>query len=368
MPAGCPGCGVDHVRGAPDCPEARLQEVLGGKYRLEALVGSGGCGAVYRAAHVLLETPCAVKMLLPRFARDARLARRFLIEAKTAASLKHPGIAQVTDYGAAGDGAPYLVMELLDGRNLSQVLKRRGGPLRAGEAVSVAVDVLEALSVAHAAGVVHRDLKPENLMLVRDADGVMRPKILDFGIAKVKMVEGEKGLTATGDFVGTLRYASPEQITSSKTVDERADVYSLGAVVFFLLTGRSPIEGRSTSEVLSNFVSGKIARSPAAQGADVPEALDAIVSKALALHREDRFRSAKDMLAAFKGQNQEVVSTVPTIEGSWDWLGSVSLRWRVLLAVLVLAVTVWCFARLVPRGYGPPERSSVPSAAEPSSR
>jgi serine/threonine protein kinase len=361
MPAGCPGCDVDHVRGAPDCPAARLLEVLGGKYRLEALVGSGGCGAVYRAAHVLLETPCAVKMLLPKFARDARLARRFLIEAKTAATLKHPGIVKVTDYGAAEDGAPYLVMELLEGRNLSQVLRQRGGPMRAGEAVAVARGVLEALSVAHAAGVIHRDLKPENLILARGADGLMGTKILDFGIAKVKMAEGEKGLTATGDFIGTLRYASPEQITSSKNVDERTDVYSLGAVVFFLLTGRSPIEGRTTSEVLSNFVSGKIERSPASLGANIPASLDAVVAKALALRREDRFRNAQEMLSALRGQDQELVSTLGTVEPSGDWLSGVSFRWRVVLSLLLLAIAILAFSRLTPRTEGPPPRSSPPS-------
>jgi serine/threonine protein kinase len=374
MRAGCPECDVDHVRGAPDCPAARLREVLGGKYRLEALLGSGGCGAVYRAVHVLLETPCAVKMLQPKFARDGRIAQRFLLEAKTAASLKHPGIVNVTDYGPAEDGAPYLVMELLEGPNLSQALKQRGGPMRPGEAVAVARGVLEALAVAHAAGVVHRDLKPENLILARAADGRMRPKILDFGLAKVK-IEGAKGLTATGDFIGTLLYASPEQITNSKAVDERTDVYSLGAVLFFILTARRPVEGRTPSEVLSNFVSGKIERNPAALRADVPASLDAFVAKALSLRREDRYRNAQEALSALSGEHEEPIlaGDVRREEGkdaaeeNTDWLGAIAWRWRILLALLLLVIAILVFSRLTPPTEGPTP-SGVPSTtAKPSS-
>ena len=299
----CLRCDRDHARGSPDCPAQRIGSVLDGRYRLMSLLGSGGCGAVYGAVHVRLGNRVAVKMLLPRLARDPDLARRFLREAQSAATLSHSGIVKVTDFGSAEDGVTYFVMEHLAAANLATLVRERG-PLPSAEVTTIAAKVLEALSAAHRAGIVHRDIKPENILYLRGGDGGGQIKIVDFGLAKV-LESSDPNLTETGRFFGTLNYASPEQLSNSKAVDARSDLYSVGAVLFFLLTGRNHVGVGTMAEIISRVLHGEVERHPAAVQPATPAFLDAMVARALAPEPEKRYRSADEMLADVRRHQPE---------------------------------------------------------------
>ncbi len=312
MGEGCSRCDVDHGRDSDECPGRRVGRTLDGKYKLDGLLGIGGFGAVYQATHLQLGAPFAVKTLLPRFSRQPGLAARFLREARSAASLRHPGIVRITDFGTEAD-FPYFVMERLEGESLSDLVRGRTRPLPIEEALGIAGSVLDALAAAHSAGIVHRDLKPQNLFCVPSKDGPLQVKILDFGLAKLRSETQGEELTETGAFLGTLQYASPEQMQNSKSVDARADVYSMGAVLFFLLTGRNAAQGTSETEVLARVVRGEIDRQPASLRPEVPPWLDRVVARALAYRPEDRFPDAAAMRAAL------VSSPIgPTVDLSGD--------------------------------------------------
>lgn len=309
----CPGCFDDHLPGSPDCPAGRLGEVLDGRFRLDAILGAGGFGAVFRAVHLGLVAPFAIKALLPRLARNESVVERFLREARTAASLDHPGIVRVTDVGL-DHGIPWLAMELLEGEALSERIVRRGA-LQAPEALAIADAVLEALAYAHRRGVIHRDIKPHNIFLVTTDDGSLRVKLLDFGLAKVVAEEAAPQLTQTGEFLGTLQYASPEQVSDARSADPRSDVYGIGAVLFAMVTGRSPASARTASEVLSQVVTGRIERHPQEINPAVPGAIDAVVARALAFEPNDRPASAEALrreLAAARDDAASMVSA-PTL-------------------------------------------------------
>jgi serine/threonine protein kinase/formylglycine-generating enzyme required for sulfatase activity len=320
---GCPRCDRDHSRGSPDCPASRLGRTLGGRYRLDALLGAGGFGAVYRARHLELESEFAVKMMLPRYSRNPALAERFLREARTVAALEHPGIVRVTDFGSDDDGTPYLVMELLKGISLADLLFERRTQMQLETCVELARGALSALAAAHRKGVVHRDLKPENLFCNTPAGGAMQIKILDFGIAKLRLAEeAGRGLTESGEFLGTVHYAAPEQLTDAKRADERSDLYSLGAVLFVMLTGAEPVAGGTSAEVVSLVLAGRVRRHPRELRPEIPDWIDAAVATALAHDPADRFASAEAMLAAFAatpstaaGDRHEQTARLPPTRG-----------------------------------------------------
>jgi formylglycine-generating enzyme required for sulfatase activity len=306
MSASCPRCGIDHSAGSSDCPAARLGSVLGGRYRLEGILGIGGFGAVYRAVHEPLARPFAVKMLTAPLARRPEIAGRFLREAKVVAALDHPGIVRVTDYGSDADGSPYLVMDLLTGRTVRERVRATDGGLPLDELLTIAREALEALDAAHQQGVVHRDLKPENLFLVEG--GVGRVRLLDFGLAKI--VESADGLTRSSEYMGTPQYSSPEQIERFGRVDARGDLYSMGAVLFFMATGEAPVAGADTLEVAVRVVQGEVERHPRRLRRDLPAAFDDLVARAMAHAPEDRFASAAEMLAAL-----DSVGSQPSLAG-----------------------------------------------------
>ncbi len=222
--------------------------VIDDRYEVEAVLGEGGMGTVYRVRHRILERLFALKALRLELARDADLGERFLREARAVASISHPGVVQITDFGALPTGQTYFVMELLTGEPLSFVL-RKGGPLPAARAVRLLLEMIEALSAAHAAGVVHRDLKPDNVLVCPTQTGET-VKILDFGLAKVA---GQSRLTQAGVVFGTPHYMSPEQ-ASGGTVDERTDLYALGVVMYEIFTGRVPFEADSYMGVLTKHL------------------------------------------------------------------------------------------------------------------
>ena len=222
------------ARGAAAPSEARADARLGmtvDKYTIVRQLGRGGMGAVYEARHARLSRRFAIKFLLPEVATNREVLRRFENEAKAAGGLEHPNLAAVTDVGQAPDGAPYLVMEFLEGEDGATLL-RRHGPLSVRRAADIVVQACRGLAVAHRAGIVHRDHKPENIFIATAGDGRDQVKVLDFGIAKLRSVDASVA-TGTGATFGTAFYMSPEQARGAGEVDHRSDVWSLGVVVLY---------------------------------------------------------------------------------------------------------------------------------------
>lgn len=270
--------------------------VLGEKYRLVSIMGEGGMGTVWRGEHLALGAPVAVKLLQAREASSAEARARFDAEAKVAASLRGPHVVQVFDFGFdAATGAPFIVMELLEGESLRERLLR--GPLPPAEVARVVTHVARALTRAHERGVVHRDLKPANIFLVREGEGVIA-KVLDFGIAKQGSLTLGRGLTTTGTLLGTPWYMSPEQIVSSKSVDFRADLWSLAVIAVESLTGRLPFDADNIAGLALAISSGR--STPPSQLGWVPSGVDAWFARATAARSDARFGSALELASALR--------------------------------------------------------------------
>ena len=270
-----------------------------GRYEIQDLLGAGGMGEVYRAFDTELRRPAALKFLPAEIAADPKRLARFEQEALAASGLNHPNIVTVYDVGQAEDGRRFFATELVDGVTLREHVKRR--PLRLGEVLDIAAQVASALVAAHAEGIVHRDIKPDNIMIRRDG----YVKVLDFGVAKMSgrpdsSVDPEAAtralvVTDAGAVMGTVSYMSPEQ-AGGGVVDARTDIWSLGVVIFEMLTGHLPFKGKSASHTVVSILDDEPA--PLAQYlADAPEPLQEVISDALAKDPEARFQTAKQMLA-----------------------------------------------------------------------
>ncbi|HVK83609.1 MAG TPA: serine/threonine-protein kinase [Kofleriaceae bacterium] len=295
--ADCQMCGANHPDGGTRCPDERTGQMIGTKYRIGALLGVGGIAAVYAAEHPVLRREIAVKILHRRYARDAELGARFVREARETAALGHPAFVRVHDAGTTDDGCAFIEMDRLEGRDLYS-LRTEQGPLPHERVVNIAIDVLDALSVLHARGVIHRDLKSSNIYVVPSDGTGEKIKLLDLGFAKV---EDDLALTNKDQLLGTPFYISPEQYNDPTAVDARADLFSLGIVMFEALVGDWPYAWSNKRDLLGKVMRGDLERHPATRRADVPDWVDAIVAKALAHARDDRFASAlemKDALAA----------------------------------------------------------------------
>jgi serine/threonine protein kinase len=274
----------------------RPGDLLVGKYRVERVLGQGGMGVVVAAHHIQLDEKVALKFLLPEGLKNPEAVARFIREARAAVKIKSEHVARVSDVGQLENGSPYMVMEYLDGRDLAAWLKQRGAM-----SVEMAVDfVLQAIAEAHAVGIVHRDLKPANLFCVLRADGQLSVKVLDFGISKVT-TPGTHGhdMTNTAAIVGSPMYMSPEQLQSSKGVDTRTDIWSLGVILFELLTVRVPFQAEAVTELVI-----KIATAPALPvrlvRPDVPAGLEQVIATCLEKDRERRFASVSELAIALK--------------------------------------------------------------------
>ncbi len=263
------------------------QKVFGGRYEVIGRAGSGGMAEVYRARDELLGREVALKVLSERFSRDKAFVERFRREAQAAANLSHPNIVSLYDYGS-DDDTYFIVMEFIDGKALSDVIAAEA-PLMPERAADIAAEVAAALQRAHSAGLVHRDIKPGNIMITSAG----QTKVTDFGIARALRRDGETTMTQTGMVIGTAAYLSPEQ-AQGNTVDARSDVYSLGCVLYEMLTGRPPFAGDTPLSIAYKHVRESAAR-PSQSNADVPRELDAIVLKALAKNPDNRYDSATEM-------------------------------------------------------------------------
>jgi serine/threonine-protein kinase len=271
--------------------------VLDGKYELIGLLGKGGMGEVWEAERVGLHRRVAVKFLLRNLAESRDARARFLAEAKVSGRIDHDNICEVLDLGVDEHEALYYVMPLLRGEPLDAALAK-DAPFDIERACDITFQVLAGLSAAHRAGIVHRDLKPENVFLTTIGDRHDFVKILDFGIAKAlgttTWKQREASLTKTGAVVGTPFYMAPEQARGIKDIDGRVDVYSMGVILYEMLTGRRPIDGESANEVFWNIWLGTIAM-PSTHRQDLPPQIEDVVMGAMARAREERYASADDM-------------------------------------------------------------------------
>jgi serine/threonine protein kinase len=309
----CPRCGRQFSNDVLICPndltplqaeqtfsdiptDPLLGRVFEGKYRLEERLGSGSMGTVYRATHLLIDRQVALKVLSQRFVGDQTAQQRFRREARAAGRMQHPNAVTVTDFGATGDGYLYIVMELLEGRTLRDLLAREA-PLDPARAVSLMLQVCAAVGAAHEAGLIHRDLKPANIFIEQRANLPAAVKVLDFGVAKFVVEEHDDDyntLTQVGAIIGTPRYMSPEQSSGVAALTPASDVYSLGIILYEMLTGVAPFSGDTPLAIALKQVS---AAPPPMQeaGVSVPAELDQTVLHALAKDPGNRPRDAGEL-------------------------------------------------------------------------
>jgi serine/threonine-protein kinase len=272
--------------------------ILAGKYRIERMIGEGGMGVVVAAMHLHLGTQVALKFLLQDMAMNQQMSERFMREARASALLKSEHVCRVSDVGMLDNGAPYIVMELLTGQDLSSML-RNHGPMPISTAADYMLQALSGLAEAHAANIVHRDLKPGNLFWTQRPDGSALIKVLDFGIAKAPG-SSNFSMTQTSTVMGSPGYMSPEQLKSSKVVDARSDIWSMGVVLYELVTGKTPFEGESITELAL-----KVAMDPTpVLPGHFPPAFQAVITRCLEKDPARRYNDVADLaqaLAPFAG-------------------------------------------------------------------
>ncbi|HVY29147.1 MAG TPA: serine/threonine-protein kinase [Polyangiaceae bacterium] len=270
--------------------EPREGDILAGKFRIERVLGVGGMGMVVSAMHIHLDERVAIKFLLPEALSNGEAVARFGREARAAVKIKSEHVARVIDVGALETGAPYMVMELLRGHDLSNIL-RDSGALPVHLAVQYVLQACEALAEAHAIGIVHRDLKPANLFLTARADGSPCIKVLDFGISKVTGKSGsgsDMGMTRTQSIMGSPLYMSPEQMASAKDVDQRSDIWAIGCVLYELVTGRVPFEAETMPQLCTLILHAE-PPSPRTIRPEIPEQLEQAILRCLRKPREQRY-------------------------------------------------------------------------------
>ena len=271
--------------------------VIVGRYRLERRLAVGGMGELWVATNLSLEQRVAIK-LLRRNSRSAASAERLVREARTAARVRHRAIVQVFDVGVTEDGEPFLVMELLVGRDLSE-LARFAGPLDAVQATQLLIPVLSGLAAAHAQGIVHRDLKPENVFLADLDGGRVQPKIVDFGIARVALPIAGPRLTSVGMLIGTPAFMAPEQIECLDDVDGRADLWAFGVTFYSMIAGDVPFTGSDPQALFDAILDAHVSFPTRAQSLDGD--LWAIITDCLRRDRKDRWQRAEEVEAALTG-------------------------------------------------------------------
>ena len=267
-------------------------DVLAGKYRVERVLGVGGMGVVVAATHLALDQRVALKFMLPEVLSNPDHVSRFLREARSVVRLKSEHVARVLDVGTLDNGAPYIVMEYLDGIDLGGYFVQRG-PMTANEAADLILQACEAIAEAHALGIVHRDLKPANLFLTHGADGNALVKVLDFGIAKA--TTGELQLTRTQSVMGSPGYMSPEQMRSSRTTDARSDIWSIGVILYQMVTGTVPFDAETFTELVVRVTTEPPTPLPANR---LPPAFAAAINRCLEKDPNRRYQHIGELALA----------------------------------------------------------------------
>lgn len=292
---------------------------LDDKYLVEEAVGAGGMGAVYRARHLSMDRPVAIKFLHQRFVEDEAARSRFQTEARAAVKLCHPNAVSVTDFGQTSEGVVYIVMELLEGRTLREILSREA-PLETARATSIMLQTSDAVAAAHVAGIIHRDLKPSNILVTQSADQPAVVKVLDFGIATFAADDDEDApdLAQTNTVIGTPRYMSPEQHNGNE-LTPAADVYSLGVILYEMLAGTVPFSGSTPAEIAEKHANNP-PHAPREIVATIPEDVERVVLHALEKEPADRpanageFRRELLETAERLGLEHNAVKSAPGIE------------------------------------------------------
>ena len=272
-----------------------------GNYRVLQQLGEGGMGVVCLAQHPVIGRKVAIKLLHPALSTHPDVVTRFFNEARAIHMIGHENVVEILDFGQTDGGQPYFIMEFLEGETLSEPIAR--GPMDPDEVALIADQICRALSAVHAKGIVHRDLKPQNVQLVTKADGSLQVKLLDFGVAKIlASPDGvQSAKTRTGSLMGTPLYMSPEQCKGARAVDYRADIYSLGVMLFEMLAGRPPFLAEGIGEL---FTLHMFQRAPLLRdiAPNVPPHMAAAVMRSLAKEPQDRFQSMEEFRAAFAGE------------------------------------------------------------------
>jgi serine/threonine-protein kinase len=277
----------------------REGQILAGKYRVESVLGVGGMGAVVAAHHVQLDERVAIKFLLPAMLHSPELVGRFAREARAAVKIKSEHVARVMDVGTLENGAPYMVMEYLDGGDLAAWIQKTG-PLPIEQAVDFVLQACVGVASAHAIGIIHRDLKPANLLCTRSNDGQFVIKVLDFGISKVMSLSAADAggaMTHTAAVMGSPYYMSPEQMQSAKDVDARTDIWALGVIMYELLTGSTPFPGESYAQIAIKVATSSFVRVRSARP-DAPLGIEAIIFKCLEKDKDRRYGNVAELALA----------------------------------------------------------------------
>jgi len=279
--------------------------IIRNKYEIVARIGVGGMGVVYRGRHLTFNEVCAIKILNDSTAEDKTFLQRFQTEAVVTRKLRHPNAVRVDDFDYTDDGRPFIVMELVEGKNVGEVLQAEG-PLQVPRAIRISTEVARALGAAHNLGFIHRDIKPGNIVLTHDDQGREMAKVLDFGIAKLRQAAGDpqSGMTMTGMVVGTPLYMSPEQFMGKKAgeeIDGRTDLYSLGVVLYQMVTAQLPFEGDTLYSLMMHHMQGNV-RPPdeVAPELHIPGSLSRVILKAIDKDRAARFQNADEFIAALE--------------------------------------------------------------------
>lgn len=295
--------------------------ILDDKYCVEERLGEGGMGAVYRARHLEMDRPVAIKVLQQRFVEDEAARNRFLIEARAAVMLRHANAISVTDFGQTSEGCVYIVMELLEGRTVREILSREG-PIETARAISMMLQASDAVAAAHDAGIIHRDLKPSNILVTQSADQPAIVKVLDFGIAKFTTDEDGTSVAQVNSVIGTPRYMSPEQYNGFE-LTPATDVYSLGVILYEMLTGMAPFTGSTPAEIAQKHANVP-PHPPREIVAAIPEDVERVILHALEKRPEDRpanaaeFRQELFDTAERLGLEHHALESAPDIDALRD--------------------------------------------------
>ncbi len=361
-------------------------DVLDGKYELVRLLGEGGMGAVWEAKNRTVGRVVAIKCLLPHAAASAMIVARFEQEARAATAIGNEHIVEVFDMGRLASGAPYMVMERLQGCDLEQLISR-DGPLTLAHASALIGQICDGLAAAHARGIVHRDMKPLNVFVTSRSDRAEFIKLLDFGISKVRGEIGSAtdGMTRTGVAMGTPYYMPPEQAQGRRDLDHRADIYAVGAILYEMITGDMPLDADSTAELLARILRDRPVP-PTAIRPELPAAIDDVVMRALEKDPRDRYQNVQDLAAALQAvattsaeaaEAATLVSatladpqTLPAPTGDKDSFAdwnepSASRRWKVPVLLASIAAAVVLTWALLRGGGDESAASSPPVATDP---